>query len=234
VRVVLSESGGDPSQRPGTSKRRAIYRVEQVSAYRTPGDRDLIKVIARGTASTPGWKNPQLVSRSSGKGDASSLSFVAEPPSGIVLQVLAPIGAQTTIRAPNLKHVRVYSKTNVVEVPVVAEPHGSPSFSEKVALKVKELVQAIDGRLNLRLVDVNDSRCPMEALCVWQGMAEVEIEASISDGPVQTLKLSTLNAEAEDVAEYSLKLVSVEPYPSLTAPPPRPETVVTVLVVRRS
>jgi hypothetical protein len=115
---------------------------------------------------------------------------------------------------------------------VTADPHTPPPFSEKVELHPKELVQGIDGRLNLLLVDVNDSRCPLEALCIWQGMAEVEIEANVDGGATQTVKLSTLDQEAEQVGDYSLKLVTVEPYPSLTAENP-PPTVVTVLVVRR-
>ena len=61
-----------------------------------------------------------------------------------------------------------------------------------------------------------DSRCPMDAICVWAGRVVVDVTAG--RGEARHFALSP--GDAADVDGLRLRLVRVEPYPSATAPIP--------------
>ena len=61
-----------------------------------------------------------------------------------------------------------------------------------------------------------DSRCPMDAICVWAGRVVVDVTAG--RGEARHLALSP--GDAADVDGLRLRLVRVEPYPSAAEPIP--------------
>jgi hypothetical protein len=68
--------------------------------------------------------------------------------------------------------------------------------------------------LRLKLVAVTeDSRCPIDAVCIWQGNAKVEIDATVGiDGPTYRLALNTGVQPMEvAVSGFTVKLVNVQP-----------------------
>jgi hypothetical protein len=77
----------------------------------------------------------------------------------------------------------------------------------------------------------NDSRCPMDAICVWAGDAIVKVALSQSGGNMaeRDLHTNTSGTQAAYLA-YTIKLVTLAPYPRSDRPI-RPEDYVATLVV---
>jgi len=81
--------------------------------------------------------------------------------------------------------------------------------------------------LELRLLEVNDSRCPSGVTCVWAGEARVTLQVSRvkSDGK-ETVKLQlVLNGRNKPAAAsafgYVLELLDLDPYPKSGVTPER-------------
>lgn len=73
--------------------------------------------------------------------------------------------------------------------------------SEDIAVKFEQVVQ--------------DSRCPSDVVCIWQGQATVSVSVQVGNDEPQELSL-TLGADASLSAafgQYSVKLLGLEPYP---------------------
>lgn len=68
--------------------------------------------------------------------------------------------------------------------------------------------------LQFRITEVNDSRCPSDVVCVWQGEAVVRIEVELPEEG--TLWLSTYDNQKDTLGAYSFELVEVAPYPVST------------------
>jgi len=89
---------------------------------------------------------------------------------------------------------------------------------------IVELNHCRDTTINGRTVQicfdsVNDSRCPANMECIWQGEATVKLSLH-TDGISQSFKLSTLNRPPvvrndTTISGYKIKLLSVSPYPGL-------------------
>jgi hypothetical protein len=108
---------------PATAKPRAgqqpVMRVESGSIIytRRPG---WVVICARGRVGTTGWRDAMLTPRvyvaSPAKG-IWEVDFTARPPRGIVPQVVTPIAARRTwVAPPNLKGIRIVSRTNSIVV----------------------------------------------------------------------------------------------------------------------
>jgi len=99
------------------AKPQRVLDVKSVTA-KLQGTKITIK--AKGEVGTPGFTNPQLVQIAK-TSTTLTFEFVAEPPTGIVLQVVTPIGATKTtppLKAPFPKKVTVVTKTNSMTVTV--------------------------------------------------------------------------------------------------------------------
>ncbi len=72
-----------------------------------------------------------------------------------------------------------------------------------------------DTPLRLRFVSVpEDSRCPVDVDCVWEGDARVHLLLSFADSAAQTLDLHTgLQPRFEFVRGYRITLERLEPAP---------------------
>jgi hypothetical protein len=77
----------------------------------------------------------------------------------------------------------------------------------------------------------NDSRCPMDAICIWAGDAIVKVALSQSDGNMAERDVHTdTNGAQAAYLSYSIKLVTLAPYPRSDRPI-RPEDYLATLVV---
>ncbi|HEU4748033.1 MAG TPA: hypothetical protein VFS56_05985 [Gemmatimonadaceae bacterium] len=67
-----------------------------------------------------------------------------------------------------------------------------------------------------------DSRCPSDAVCVWEGAAKIAVTASRNGGPAETaiLSLAPPNNEAR-LADLVVRFVALAPYPATTDAAPR-------------
>lgn len=97
-----------------------IFRIDSVKLSVSKKDPPELTIKVDGTSSTPKWTNAALSRHEYGSPPQDGIQefdFIAIPPSGFVLQVLAPISALHTVKdIPEwLRGVRVYSDTNNVE-----------------------------------------------------------------------------------------------------------------------
>jgi hypothetical protein len=98
----------------------------------------------------------------------------------------------------------------------------------EVNLSGSRKVNVNGATLQVAFRQLNDSRCPTEAACIWQGEATASIELQETSSTKQQVSLC-LGACRNDSAfvqlgahTYLLKLLAVEPYPSLRVPPTGP------------
>ncbi len=67
---------------------------------------------------------------------------------------------------------------------------------------------------------VEDSRCPVDVTCVWQGNAVVEISVALGSGPSVPLQLNTtLEPRSRTHQGVRITVVELRPEPVSDAPP---------------
>ena len=80
--------------------------------------------------------------------------------------------------------------------------------------KINGEYHSADNYLNFSVTEINDSRCPSDVVCVWQGKADVKIEVK---NPVRgSISLNTYDNLIDTVGNYSIELIDVSPYPVST------------------
>ena len=68
--------------------------------------------------------------------------------------------------------------------------------------------------IKLTIAEINDSRCPSDVVCVWEGEALVKINVETST--TQTIELSTFDNQKDTIDLFSIELIDVSPYPVST------------------
>jgi hypothetical protein len=99
------------------------------------------------------------------------------------------------------------------------ETRGDVSLGTEFSLAPGQSALAGDDGLRVTFVSVvEDSRCPMDAICVWAGQVVIEARAGRDgrDGEARLLKPE----ESAAVDGFRLTLVRVEPYPASAEPTP--------------
>jgi hypothetical protein len=93
----------------------------------------------------------------------------------------------------------------------------------------------LDGGLTIAFDRVaSDSRCPMDALCIWAGDAVVAVSVSQSGGGSARRELHTDAAGSEaSYLAYAVKLLALAPYPRSDRQIPPGEYVATLSVARK-
>lgn len=74
--------------------------------------------------------------------------------------------------------------------------------------------QSSDNSLKFSIVEINDSRCPSDVVCVWEGKADVKI--NVESPQKGTITLSTYDNKIDTVGNYSFEIIDVSPYPVST------------------
>lgn len=92
----------------------------------------------------------------------------------------------------------------------------------KVVLSPGETIASGDGNVTITFIEVlADSRCPADAMCVWQGNVKVSLQV-VSGGQTQvTLTLGELLAgdvNSVTVDGAIVTLVDMQPYPLASQP----------------
>ncbi len=120
-----------------------------------------------------------------------------------------------------------------------AGPSTGPSkASYTVTLRSGQPTVIAQESLTLQLTAVADSRCPIDAVCVWAGHAAVTVQVVQSGQPAETLQIG-LPAPAEmklpgdaSYRGYRLSLQGLEPAPRASVQVPLDQYRATVLVDR--
>lgn len=86
---------------------------------------------------------------------------------------------------------------------------------ETVKVRVGEMKNAAGGRLAIKLVSVvEDSRCPINAQCVWAGNAKIKIAVSKGKMAPKTIELNSgLKPDSIIIYGYEIKFVDLSPHP---------------------
>ena len=86
---------------------------------------------------------------------------------------------------------------------------------ETVNVRVGQLKSADGGRLTVKFISViEDSRCPIDAKCVWEGNARIKIEVSKGKASAKTIELNSgAKPESVTVYGYEIKFIDLSPHP---------------------
>ncbi len=108
-------------------------------------------------------------------------------------------------------------------------------LGEPFTLAVGEELEVGDGGLSLGFTAITeDSRCPMDAYCLWEGNAAAALWAGPPIGDVDHFELNTtVEPGSHDLDIYRITLLWVAPYPASASVPIPPETYEVTLVVTR-
>jgi hypothetical protein len=82
---------------------------------------------------------------------------------------------------------------------------------------------------------LEDSRCPSDVVCVWEGNAKVEVGIGVGMGPTHALQLNTtVDPRSVEWNGILVTLLEVSPYPASTEPIPATEYAVRLRLESRS
>lgn len=102
-------------------------------------------------------------------------------------------------------------------------------------LKINQIAFIESENLKIEFLNVtDDSRCPSDGVCVWEGQATVVVNILRNNQNLGDLSL-TSRAAHEDLAVknfdgYSIELMKVEPYPKTTREIELSDYIVTLVV----
>ncbi|MDZ7693021.1 MAG: hypothetical protein U5K69_18170 [Balneolaceae bacterium] len=104
-----------------------------------------------------------------------------------------------------------------------------PVLGEEFEIEIGEQITIQKEGLSITFKELlDDSRCPKGVYCVWAGNAKVAIQ--VND---EKAKLNThLEPKTVNISEYSVTLVSVNPYPEYKTKIREEEYVLTLVVTQ--
>jgi hypothetical protein len=120
-----------------------------------------------------------------------------------------------------------------------AEDIAAQAFEIDLDVQHGQTVELENGAFQITFVDVQeDSRCPKDVLCVWQGQAITTMHV-VADGTdhgdvsLSLLALAPTGASPTvTLGAYTLRLDYLAPYPSASQPTPHEQYMATVHVQR--
>ena len=107
------------------------------------------------------------------------------------------------------------------------------SLGQAFDIKVGQEASISSQQLTLKFLSVSeDSRCPQETNCIWEGNGKVNIELTATGQKSYVVELNTaMSLEAEATyLNYKISLLDLQPYPSAGRTIQRSEYIVTVRV----
>lgn len=87
-----------------------------------------------------------------------------------------------------------------------------PTFGEAFKIKNGETLTFENEKLELTFEELlEDSRCPEGATCVWAGNARIMLRVNDLETELNTY----LDPKITDLSEYTVELISLNPYPKI-------------------
>jgi len=105
------------------------------------------------------------------------------------------------------------------------------SLDFPIGLKIGETA-SIDSELKMTLLDIEDSRCPSDVTCIWQGtvLAKIQLEKGSQDLGIYNISMETTEENEQTFDKYYIRLTNVKPYPISTIPIQSTDYVLTFFV----
>jgi hypothetical protein len=178
--------------------------------------------------------------RPDGVVDISDVLFIAQYLAGVRGACTATIDATCmhSVNAASVRQDGAFDQTSIADAMFTAQylvgsideflnlvpsPDVMAELGKAFRLGIGDTAIIASEYLNLTLLDVSeDSRCPADVVCVWEGQATVVADLIARGQRVGSFDL-TLRAGNEELAtgqagQYQLTLVGLEPYPISTHP----------------
>jgi len=86
-------------------------------------------------------------------------------------------------------------------------------FGEVEEFQLDVNYRSSDNRMQLTIEDIQDSRCPLQMMCIWAGEARVKVNLHLRRS--YEIELSTADDSFQIVQNYEIRLVNVFPYPEV-------------------
>jgi hypothetical protein len=102
------------------------------------------------------------------------------------------------------------------------------SLPSSLTMKWHETRTFGEAKLEVRFEAVTDSRCPINALCIWEGDGVASFKLTdLSTGATQTLELHTNQSVGTDsvkLAGITVRMLELNPFPGTVDASKLPET----------
>ncbi len=110
-------------------------------------------------------------------------------------------------------------------------------LGKEFEIAIDETLQNCPKNISITLLEIQDSRCPAGAQCIWAGMIVIEGQLTV-DGKDIELQLSTNEnvsgfPDQFSTSDYTVKLIDAIPYSDLNNPH-KPEDKRAILLVSKS
>jgi hypothetical protein len=93
-------------------------------------------------------------------------------------------------------------------------------LDDTVTVQLSQRAMTRDRSVQLTYVKlVSESRCPANAICVWQGDAAVQLKAETIGATVDTTIHTALDPKVIAIGANQISLLEVQPYPGTGASP---------------
>lgn len=119
-------------------------------------------------------------------------------------------------------NTKVFSLTSVFVLLLLlgCSESNDVSYNQEFEIQVNHSLKTVDKKYVINFDSVfMDSRCPMEADCVWSGVAGVRFTISKMNSSFRTVEVYTLNNQSYSDSvvfdELKIKLLGLSPYPSI-------------------
>lgn len=93
------------------------------------------------------------------------------------------------------------------------EDEPNPIQIEK-SFQIGDQYSSENNSLKFKVTAIQESRCPSDVVCVWEGEAIVKVD--VESPFTGTLELSTYDNQVDTLNNYSFELMEVSPYPIST------------------
>lgn len=101
----------------------------------------------------------------------------------------------------------------------------------EISLYIGESVIINDHGITLKFVDVlDDSRCPSDVVCVWEGTVSLMINIQYSNQDLGNFILNLTNLHKASFMGYYVKFKALEPYPISTETIPKTSYYATFII----
>ncbi len=101
------------------------------------------------------------------------------------------------------------------------------SLPATLTLKWQETRTLEAAQLEVRFEAVNDSRCPINALCIWEGDGVASFNVKdLNTGKVQSFELHTnqgVGSDSKTLAGITVRMLELNPFPGTPNIPKLPE-----------
>ena len=110
-------------------------------------------------------------------------------------------------------------------------------LNEQFQLQLHEPAIIIDGP-EISILNIEDSRCPSDVTCVWEGEVKISVYVVKDKNPLGNFTLTSRagdkNMATQTVDGYSIRVIEVNPYPVSTKQIPLSDYVVTLVVSKKA